>query len=126
MKRRSDVPYAQRLAMKKADEILAQRNEAATLALGVMMCTLAEEYGFGYQRLCKLARITMANIHDVYAADDPWIEVEHIRQRLRQLGFTVDADGRIYGTVDENGNPVKKATAAGATNTDGDQRKNET
>ena len=109
MKKRTDIPYAQRLIQKKADEIIAQRNEAATLALGVMMCTLSEEYGFGYQRLCHLARETMENIHDVYGAgskEDVELACEHVRQRLRQIGFTVSPEGRIYGHIDETGKPV--------------------
>lgn len=56
------------------------------LALGVMMCTLSEEYGFGYQRLCHLARETMENIHDVYGAgskEDVELACEHVRQRRK-------------------------------------------
>lgn len=101
--------YLKLLQAQRTREILANREEAATLALGVMMCTLADEYGFGYSRLCHLAQVTMRNIHDTYSGD-PELNVEHVKQRLRQIGFRVDSDGRIYGATDEDGNPVRERT----------------
>lgn len=101
--------YLKLLQAQKTREILANREEAATLALGVMMCTLADEYGFGYSRLCHLAKVTTQNIRDTYAGDTE-LHVEHIKQRLRQIGFRVDANGRIYGATDEDGNPVRERT----------------
>lgn len=99
--------YLKLLQAQKNREIIAHREEAATLALGVMMCTLADEYGFGYSRLCHLAKVTTQNIRDTYSGD-PELNVEHVKQRLRQLGFRVDADGKIYGATDEDGNPVRE------------------
>ena len=101
--------YLKLLQAQKNREIIAHREEAATLALGVMMCTLADEYGFGYSRLCNLAQVTMRNIRDTYSGD-PELNVEHVKQRLRQLGFRVDADGRIYGFLDEDGKPTRERT----------------
>lgn len=99
--------YLKRMQAAQRNTIIAHREEAAKNALCVMLCTLADEYGFGYRRLNKLAQETMKNIHDLYTGDID-MEVEHVKQRLRQLGFRVDADGTIYGEKVEDEVPLEK------------------
>ena len=83
------------------DIILQHRHEAEVNALCIMMCTLSDEYGFGYKRLNKLAQETVKNLRALYQGDTE-MNVEHVKQRLRQIGFRVDSDGRIYGERNED------------------------
>ena len=94
--------YLKRIKSANRNAIIANREEAALNAVCIMMCTLADEYGFGFKRLNKLAQETTKNIRDLYRGDVD-LNVEHVKTRLRQIGFRVDADGTIFGerTTDE-------------------------
>lgn len=107
-KRRSEIPYSIRLQEKKLREIGREREDAAMTALAIMLVTLADEFGFGLERLTRLGRQTGRQIRDFYAAEDWDVEQEHLRRRLEQIGFRFE-NGRLLVWLDpENGRPKKQ------------------
>lgn len=92
-KTRSDIPYAQRLQMQKAQNIAAHRNDAAMIALQIGCIALNDTEGLGYQRLSRFARRVQELIAEYYA--DPEIGAAHVKRRLEQLGFIVE-NGHMF------------------------------
>ena len=100
---RSDIPYKDRLLMKKYSEIADHRNEAAQVALQVACVALNDTEGLGYTRLSRFAKRLHELIQEYY--DDPEVGQAHLMQRLKQLGFLIQ-DGKMLSAVDEDGNPA--------------------
>lgn len=94
-KQRSDVPYAIRLMERKIREIGREREDAAMTALEIMLITLADDFGFGLERLTRLGRKTGDQIRDFYKANDEDVERAHLRARLEQIGFVFDKWGKL-------------------------------
>lgn len=90
---RSDIPYAQRLQMAKAQNIADHRNDAAMIALQVACVALNDTEGLGYHRLSRFARRLQELIREYY--EDPIVGSAHLKTRLEQLGFIVK-DGHMY------------------------------
>lgn len=107
MPARSDIPYAVRLQLKKARQIGDEREDAASVALYIMLLRLNKDYGFGYNRLTRLARETGKSIRAFYKSTTPDVERVNLEKVLEQIGFSFAPDGKMLATVDDDGNPVK-------------------
>lgn len=100
---RSDIPYAERLRLKKLQNIAAHRDDAHLTELKIALVSLNESEGLGYVRLSRFAQTQQKN-RDAYYKD-PEYESVKLDQAVRQLGFIVE-DGRLICAVDEEGNIV--------------------
>ena len=96
---RSDIPYKDRLLMSKYRTIAQHRDDAAATALKIACVALSDTEGLGYTRLCRFADRLRELLEEYYK--DPEIESAHLIARLRQLGFTVTDDGRMFKTDEE-------------------------
>lgn len=107
-KRQSDVPYSIRLMEKKIKEIGREREDAAMTALEIMLITLADDFGFGLERLTRLGRKTGDQIRDFYKAEDYDVERAHLRARLEQIGFSFGPDGKLLVYVNPETNKAER------------------
>lgn len=106
---RTDVPYSIRLKERKIQEIGSQREDAAMTALEIMMIVLADEFGWGLERLARLGQKTGKAIRDFYASEDYEVERAHLRRRLEQIGFLFDKWGKLAVYVNpETDKPEKR------------------
>ena len=104
---RSDIPYKDRLLIRKYNDVAYHRDEAARIALHVACVALNDTEGLGFTRLSRFAKRLRQLFNEYY--DDPEIGDAHLNTRLEQLGFRV-VDGRIYCAENEAGEvfPIKK------------------
>lgn len=105
----SQIPYVQRLQIRKNAETAAQREDAAIVALMVACVALNDTEGLGYIRLSRFAK-RCSELLDLFYRNRE-LEEAHLHQRLRQLGFVVK-NGRLYAVQDDEGNVVKKPKEA--------------
>lgn len=96
---RSDIPYAQRLAMQRVGVIAANREQAAKAALLCASVALYEVKGIGYKRLVRFSLRFKRVIDEFY--EDVEVGLAHAKTRLAQIGieisgvlYTVTPDGR--------------------------------
>lgn len=89
---RSDIPYAQRLAMKHRSDIEYNREHSARIYMYCLCKTLHEEEGIGYKRLVQFSLAFMKLIKEFY--EDPEVGMAHIKQRLSQHG--IEVSGEFY------------------------------
>ena len=94
---RSDIPYADRLLMRKHQEIAAHRDDAARIALKVACVALNDTEGLGYVRITRFARRLHELLREYYA--DPEVEEDHLNARLEQMGFQI-RDGHMLAHYD--------------------------
>ena len=87
---RSDIPYAQRLAMKHRSDIEYNREHSARIYMYCLCKTLHEEEGIGYKRLVQFSLTFMELIKEFY--EDPEVGMAHIKQRLSQHGIEVSGE----------------------------------
>ena len=87
---RSDIPYAQRLAMKHQSDIEYNREQSAKMYMYCLCKTLHEEEGIGYKRLVQFSLAFMELIKEFYA--DPEVGMAHVKQRLAQHGIEVSGE----------------------------------
>lgn len=87
---RSDIPYAQRLAMKHRSDIEYNREHSARIYMYCLCKTLHEEEGIGYKRLVQFSLAFMKLIKEFY--EDPEVGMAHIKQRLSQHGIEVSGE----------------------------------
>lgn len=87
---RSDIPYAQRLAMKHQSDIEYNREHAARIYMYSLCKALHEEEGIGYKRLVQFSIAFMKLIKEFYA--DPEVGMAHVKQRLAQHGIEVSGE----------------------------------
>lgn len=100
----SQLPYVQRVAIRKASQIQAEREDAALNAVKVFLVTLADVHGYGLKRLAEVAGPCEKNLIEFYS-DRERMEY-HLDRRLEEIGFVIER-GKIMVMMDENGNPVK-------------------
>lgn len=104
---RSDIPYAERLRMKKLEHIAEHRDDAHLIELKLSLVSLNEALGLGCIRLSQYAKVQQQNREKFYA--DHEYERVKLDQAVRQLGFIVE-DGRLIAALGEEGKviPAKK------------------
>lgn len=101
---RSDIPYKDRLLMRKYASISEHRDAAALTAMKIATVALNDTEKMGYSRLSRFAKRQMELTKEYY--EDPEYQEAKLDQRLEQLGFLVK-NGRMYAAEDENGEAVK-------------------
>ena len=108
----SDIPYKDRLLMRKYQDVAQHRDEAAKIALHVACVALNDTEGLGYTRLSRFAKRLQQLISEYY--EDTEVGDAHLEQRLTQLGFRVE-DGRMYCVENADGEifPTKKLEEQG-------------
>lgn len=84
---RSDIPYAVRIQMQRAQTIADHRNDAAMIAMQVACVALNDTEGLGYQRLSRFAKHFHELINEYY--NDTEMGDVHLHKRLEQMGFLV-------------------------------------
>lgn len=87
---RSDIPYAQRMAMKHQADIEYNRERSARNYMYCLCKALHEEEGKGYKSLVRFSLVFMELIKEFYA--DPEVGMAHIKRRLAQHGIEVSGE----------------------------------
>lgn len=87
---RSDIPYAQRIKMKKHAMIVHERETAAKAIMFCNARALHELEGIGYKRLIKYALHFKSLNDDFY--EDPILEMEHAKRRMEQMGMPISGE----------------------------------
>ena len=103
----SDIPYKDRLMVKKFANIAEHRDHAALTAMKIATVALNDTEGLGYLRLSRFAK-HQHELTEEYYSDPEYME-EKLNQRLTQIGFLIE-NGRIYCAEDDNGNIVSTKT----------------
>lgn len=89
-KERSDIPYAVRMAMKRQNEIVANRDHAAKIAMFCNCYALHELEGIGYKRIVKFSLHHLEIVREVY--EDTEVGMAHLQQRLEQMGIEISGE----------------------------------
>lgn len=101
---RSDIPYAQRLAMHRKSDIIANRDHAAKTAMYCLSVAMHELEGIGYKRLVKFSFEFLDNVHEFY--EDLDVGMDRAKRRLAQIG--IDIDGEFFTVPREEGQSQHK------------------
>lgn len=96
---RSDIPFAQRMALQRKSDIAMNRDHAAKIAMYCLSVAMHDLEGIGYKRLIRFSYRHKKRIDDFY--EDPDVSMDHAKRRLEQMGiiisgefYTVDAEGQ--------------------------------
>lgn len=92
MMERSDIPYAQRIAMKHQAEIEWHREHSARIYMYSLCKALHEKEKKGYKSLVKFSLVFMELIKEFY--EDPELAMARIKRRLAQNG--IEVSGEFY------------------------------
>ena len=87
---RSDIPYAQRMAMKHQAEIEYHREHAARVYMYSLCKALHEKEKKGYKSLVRFTLVFMELIKEFY--EDPELAMARIKRRLAQNGIEVSEE----------------------------------
>ena len=109
---RSDIPYAQRIAMQHQSDIVVNRDHAAKIAMYSLSAAMHEEAGIGYKRLVRFSYRHKEWIDDFY--EDPDVGMAHVKRRLEQMGmpisgefYSIEVKGQSKREKDINNNRVQ-------------------
>lgn len=105
---RSDIPYAQRLAMQQKKDIAVNREHSAKITLYCMSISMNRLYGIGYKRLTRFSR-TFKAINDEFY-EDIEIGMAHAKRRMDQIGMPIS--GELF-TVDFANKTKREKEVAG-------------
>jgi hypothetical protein len=89
---RSDIPYAQRMAMQHRSDIVVNREHFAKIIMFCMSVSMHQTEGIGYKRLVIYSHHFKELIDEFYA--DPEVGMAHVVQRMEQIGMPIS--GEIY------------------------------
>lgn len=95
---RSDIPFAQRLAMQHQHNIAMNRDHAAKIAMWCLSVAMNELEGIGYKRLVRFSFRHKEAIDEFY--EDPEVGMAHAKRRMEQMGRPIS--GELY-TVEMEG-----------------------
>lgn len=87
---RSDIPYAQRMAMQHSNDIRTSRDHAAKIALYCMSVAMNEVEGIGYKRLVRFSLKYKDVVDEFY--EDPDVGMAHARQYLAEIGMPISGE----------------------------------
>lgn len=104
---RSDIPFAQRMAMQHRHNIVMNRDHAAKIAMWCLSAAMHEEEGIGYKRLVRFSFRLKELIDEFY--EDADVGMYHAKRRLEQMGIQIS--GEFYAI--ENEGQTKKANELG-------------
>ena len=89
---RSDIPYAQRLAMKHQSDIEYNRERSARMYMYCLCKALHEKEKKGYKSLVRFSLVFMELIKEFY--EDQELAMARIKRRLAQNG--IEVSGEFY------------------------------
>ena len=96
---RSDIPFAQRLAMQHQNNIVMNRDHAAKIAMWCLSVAMHELEGIGYKRLVRFSFRHKEAIDEFY--EDTDVGMAHAKRRMEQMGrpisgefYTVEVEGQ--------------------------------
>ena len=87
---RSDIPFAQRMQMKRQAMIVHNREQAAKAVMFCNAVALHELEGIGYKRLTKYA-LRFKRINDAFY-EDPVVSMAHAKHRMEQMGMPISGE----------------------------------
>ena len=87
---RSDIPYAERMAMQHKSNIVFNREHAAKIIMYCVCCALNESEGIGYKRLVRYSIRFKTVIDEIY--DDIEVGMAHAKQRLASHGINISGE----------------------------------
>lgn len=87
---RSDIPFAQRMALKHQHDIKVNRDHAAKIAMYCNSIAMYEMEGIGYKRLIRFAQHFKEVLDEFYA--DPELGMAHAKRRLEQMGMPISGE----------------------------------
>lgn len=87
---RSDIPFSQRLAMQRANDIAVGRNHAAKITMFCTSIALHEVKGIGYKRLVRYSLRFKAVVDEFY--EDIELGMAHAKHRMEQMGMPIAGD----------------------------------
>lgn len=100
----SDIPYADRILMRKYKTTAEHRDDAAKTALQIACVALNDTEGLGLIRLTRFAKRVQQLTHEYY--EDPDVQSQHLEERLTQLGFEM-VDGHMWVLEKVESSPEK-------------------
>lgn len=100
---RSDIPFAQRLAMQHQHNVVMNRDHAAKIAMWCLCAAMYELEGIGYKRLVRFSFRHKEAIDEFY--EDPDVGMAHAKHRMEQIGRPIS--GEFY-TVEVEGQTKKE------------------
>ena len=89
---RSDIPFAERLAIQQRNAIAANREYSAKISMYCMSVALHELEGIGYKRIVVFSRYFKTLVDEMYA--DVEVGMAHAKQRMAQFG--IEITGYLY------------------------------
>lgn len=100
---RSDIPFAQRLAMQHQNNVVMNRDHAAKIAMWCLSAAMHELEGIGYKRLVRFSFRHKEAIDEFY--EDTEVGMAHAKRRLEQMGMEIS--GEFY-SVEMEGQTKKE------------------
>lgn len=94
---RSDIPFAQRLAMQHNHDIVNNRNYAAKISMFCTSVAINELEGVGYKRLVRYSLHFKEVVDEFY--EDPILGMAHAKHRMEQMGMPIS--GEFYSVMVE-------------------------
>lgn len=96
---RSDIPFAERLALQQRNDIAVNRERAAKIAMYCLSIAMHELEGIGYKRLVRFSFRLKDVISEFY--EDVEVGMAHARTRLGQIGIEIAGDFYTYAIEGE-------------------------
>lgn len=87
---RSDIPFAQRMAMQHQSDIVAHRNHSAKVTMYCNSIAMYKVEGIGYKRLIRFAQHFKEILDEFY--EDPELGMAHAVRRLEQMGMPISGE----------------------------------
>ena len=87
---RSDIPYAQRIAMQHQHNIVMNRDHAAKIAMWCLSAAMHELEGIGYKRLVRFSYRHKQAIDEFY--EDIDVGMAHAKHRMEQMGMEISGE----------------------------------
>ena len=100
---RSDIPYAQRIAMQQNRDIVNCRNHAAQITMFCMSIAMYEVEGIGYKRLVRFSLHFKDIVDEFY--EDPEVGMAHAKRRMEQIGMPISGE---FFSVKQEGATVRE------------------
>lgn len=87
---RTDIPFAQRMALQHQHDIKVNRDHAAKIAMYCNSIAMYEMEGIGYKRLIRFAQHFKVVLDEFY--EDPELGMAHAKRRLEQSGMEISGE----------------------------------
>lgn len=87
---RSDIPFAERLALKQHSDIAINREHSAKITMFCMSVAIHDLEGIGYKRIVEFSRYFKECIDEMYK--DVEVGMVHAKRRLAQFGIEISGD----------------------------------